>query len=69
MLQPSGRNNNIGADRGLYGIYKNYRARAEDKIYKELLMTMTSAHRAIHNRMHWNGIYHRHSVKDDHHSK
>lgn len=41
--------------------------RAEEKVYKQLLMTLTSAHRALHNRLHRAGIYHKHTVMDDHH--
>lgn len=40
--------------------------RAESKTYKAMKMTLTSAHRALHNRMHQNGIYHNHSPMGKH---
>jgi len=41
--------------------------RAEKQTYQRMLLTLTSAHRTLHNRMHQNGIYHHHTVVDDHH--
>lgn len=41
--------------------------KAEERVYKELLLTLTAAHRTLHNRMHQNGVYHNHTVMDDHH--
>jgi hypothetical protein len=46
---------------------KNLGTKAEEKVLKQMLMTLTKAHRALHNRMHQHGIHHRHTVKDDHH--
>ena len=43
--------------------------KAEENTYKKLLMTITSAYRTLHNRMHQNGAYHKHTVLDDHHGK
>ena len=40
--------------------------RAEIKAYKRLRMVLTSAHRKLHNRMHRKGVYHKHSVTEDH---
>lgn len=42
--------------------------RAEAKAYKAVKMTLTSAHRALHNRMHQMGFYHNHSPMDKHES-
>jgi hypothetical protein len=41
--------------------------KAEERAYKKVLMALTSAHRALHNRMHQQGVYHDHTVMDDHH--
>lgn len=41
--------------------------KAEESIYKKLLMDLTSAHRALHHRMHHAGIHHHHNVVNDHH--
>ena len=43
--------------------------RAEEETYNQIMMTLTSAHRQLHNRMHNNGIYHDHTVIDEHHNK
>ena len=40
--------------------------RAQDKAYKRMRMVLTSAHRSLHNRMHTDGHYHKHSPVDDH---
>jgi hypothetical protein len=40
--------------------------RAEAKAYKAIKMTLTSAHRAIHNRLHNSGVYHDHTPIDEH---
>lgn len=52
---------------GATAYIKTIGTKAEEKVYKELLMTLTSAHRALHNRMHSKGTYHNHTVVDDHH--
>jgi len=39
---------------------------AEDRQYKKALAALTSAHRALHNRMHEMGYYHSHTVVDNH---
>ena len=41
--------------------------KADEKVYKKLMMTLTSAHRTLHNRMHQNGVYHNHNIVEDHH--
>jgi len=40
--------------------------RAQAKAYKAVKMTLTAAHRALHNRMHNIGVYHAHSPLDEH---
>jgi len=40
--------------------------RAEANAYKAVKMTLTSAHRALHNRMHQMGDYHEHSPMNKH---
>ncbi len=40
--------------------------RAEDKAYKRMRLVLTSAHRALHNRMHERGVYHGHTPVTDH---
>ena len=40
--------------------------RAEAKAYKDVKMTLTSAHRSLHNRMHQMGHYHEHSSMNKH---
>lgn len=52
---------------GATAYIKTLATRAEEKVYKELLLTLTAAHRSLHNRMHRNGLYHNHTVVDDHH--
>lgn len=40
--------------------------KAQAKAYKAVKMTLTTAHRALHNRMHNAGVYHDHSPVDKH---
>ncbi|MGQ9608299.1 MAG: CehA/McbA family metallohydrolase [bacterium] len=40
--------------------------KAQANAYKAIKMTLTSAHRALHNRMHQNGIFHDHTPLDEH---
>jgi hypothetical protein len=40
--------------------------RAEEVAYKRMKMTLTSAHRLLHNRMHEAGIFHQHNPLTDH---
>ncbi|MFD0677359.1 MULTISPECIES: CehA/McbA family metallohydrolase [unclassified Paenibacillus] len=46
---------------------KSLATKADDRTFKHLLMTLTSAHRALHNRMHQHGVMHLHTPADDHH--
>ncbi|TMV48988.1 hypothetical protein FE783_15055 [Paenibacillus mesophilus] len=46
---------------------KTLATKADEQTYKRLLMTLTSAQRALHNRMHRHGVMHRHSAPDRHH--
>lgn len=41
--------------------------KADEDTFKRLLLTLTSAHRALHNRLHQHGVMHRHSAPDRHH--
>jgi len=40
--------------------------RAEEKAYKRMRLVLVSAHRALHNRMHQQGMYHGHTALTDH---
>lgn len=40
--------------------------KAEERKYQAILLQLTAAHRALHNKMHQNGIYHHHTAVDDH---
>ena len=40
--------------------------RAEDAAYKRMRLLLTSAHRDLHNRLHQQGNYHRHTPVEDH---
>jgi hypothetical protein len=40
--------------------------RADTKAYKRMKLTLTSAHRALHNRLHRMGHYHEHAAPADH---
>ena len=52
---------------GVTAYVKTLGTRAEEQQYKQIIMTLTSAHRALHNRLHAQGIYHKHSILDEHH--
>jgi hypothetical protein len=41
--------------------------RAETRAWKRMRLTLTSAHRGLHNRLHQQGRYHKHTPQDDHH--
>jgi len=41
--------------------------KAQAKAYKAIKMTLTSAHRYIHNRMHKGGVFHDHAIEHDNH--
>ena len=40
--------------------------RADVVAYRRMRLVLTSAHRALHNRMHRQGAYHDHTPADDH---
>ncbi|MBD3184516.1 hypothetical protein GF312_19690 [Candidatus Poribacteria bacterium] len=40
--------------------------KAQAEAYKKVRMTLTSAHRSLHNRMHNNGMFHEHTPMDKH---
>lgn len=40
--------------------------KAEAQAYKAIKMTLTSAHRSLHNRLHNSGVYHDHTPMDEH---
>ncbi|MFB3893658.1 MAG: CehA/McbA family metallohydrolase [Phycisphaerae bacterium] len=40
--------------------------RAEDAAYKRMRLVLTAAHRSVHNRMHRQGQFHKHTPVDDH---
>jgi hypothetical protein len=52
---------------GATAYIKTIGTKAQERQFKEALAALTSAHRALHNRMHEMGHYHKHTVLDDHH--
>lgn len=52
---------------GSMAYIKTIATKAEEKVYKKLMMTLTSAHRELHNNMHRNGIFHNHNILEEHH--
>ncbi len=40
--------------------------RADEEAYRRMRMVLTSAHRSLHNRMHQMGVFHEHTVTNDH---
>jgi len=40
--------------------------RAETRAYRRMRLVLTAAHRELHNRMHRQGRYHKHTPEDDH---
>jgi len=52
---------------GATAYIKTIGTRAQEKQYKAALAALTASHRALHNRMHEMGHYHKHTVLDDHH--
>lgn len=51
---------------GISAYVQTLSTRAEEKKYKQILMNLTAAHRALHNRMHAQGMYHTHGVGTQH---
>ena len=41
--------------------------KAEEKAYRRMRLILESAHRSLHNRMHQEGRYHKHTPVADHH--
>ncbi|MBL8209027.1 MAG: hypothetical protein JNM09_32815, partial [Blastocatellia bacterium] len=41
--------------------------RADDASYKRMRMTLTAAHRKLHNELHRRGHHHHHTHSHDHH--
>jgi len=74
MVQVEGSSNFSEADaitileqiEGAIAFIDTIATRAQAEAYKAVKMTLTSAHRALHNRMHQSGIYHNHSPIDKH---
>lgn len=54
---------------GATAYIKTIGIKAEERTYKRMLLTLTAAHRSLHNRMHQNGMYHHHTIVDEHHQK
>jgi hypothetical protein len=52
---------------GATAYIKTIGTKAQDRQFKEALAALTAAHRALHNRLHEMGHYHKHTVVDDHH--
>ena len=52
---------------GATAYVKTIGTKAQDRQFKKALAALTSAHRALHNRMHEMGYFHAHTVVDDHH--
>ena len=52
---------------GVTAYVKTIGTRANEKKFKQILMALTSAHRALHNRLHEQGFYHKHTIADEHH--
>ncbi len=40
--------------------------RADDRVYKRMRLTLESAHRTLHNRLHQRGYFHEHSLGKEH---
>jgi len=51
---------------GVTAYVKTLGTKAKDRQFKEVIANLTSAHRAIHNRMHELGHYHKHTIIDNH---
>ena len=52
---------------GATAYIKTIGTKAQERQFKKALDALTSAHRALHNRLHEMGHYHKHTVLDDHH--
>lgn len=54
---------------GATAFVRSLGTKAEKEAFNRIMHTLTSAHRALHNRMHQVGVFHEHTAVDDHHSK
>jgi hypothetical protein len=52
---------------GATAYIKTIGTKAQGQQFKKALDALTSAHRALHNRLHEMGYYHMHTAVDDHH--
>ena len=52
---------------GVTAYVKTLGTKAQEQQYKQVLMALTSAHRALHNRMHQLNYFHNHTPTDHHH--
>ena len=52
---------------GVTAYVKNLGTKAQEKQYKQVMMTLTSAHRSLHNRLHQLNYFHNHTPEDHHH--
>jgi hypothetical protein len=52
---------------GATAYVKNLGSKAEETKYRKLMDSLTAAHRKLHNQMHQQGVFHSHTVEDDHH--
>lgn len=52
---------------GAAAYVKNLGSKAEEAKYKRIMAKLTAAHRKLHNEMHRMGVYHDHTVAEDHH--
>lgn len=51
---------------GTTAYVKSMGTKAQERQFKAVIAELVSAHRALHNKMHLNGVYHDHSAPDNH---
>ena len=51
---------------GALAYFDTLATRAETEVFKRMRLVLTSAHRAIHNRLHQQGTMHGHTPPTDH---
>jgi hypothetical protein len=51
---------------GALAYMKTIGTRAEEVAFKRMCLTLSSAHRSLHNRMHQSGTFHEHTAVTDH---
>lgn len=54
---------------GATAYVKNLGSRADDANFRRIAANLTSAHRKLHNQMHQMGMFHHHTVADEHHNQ